>query len=186
MTNQTSEKNIITVKPTDLPVPDTLPVLPVHGFVFFPGMGFPIQVSHPASKKLIDDVLLKERLIAIVSHKAAKEVGEKLDTDNLYSVGVMGYIHKMNKGVEDFYHVLVSAVQKIKVLDFIKGETYPIAKVELIALKSTEDTEEEALILNLNNQFKKLIELANLPPEIFMTLSSVANSFHLAYIIFHS
>ncbi len=183
MTNQTSEKNTIAVNPTDLPVPDTLPVLPVHGFVFFPGMGFPIQVSHPASKQLIDDVLLKERLIAIVSHKAAKEVEEKLNTDNLYSVGVMGYIHKMNKGVEGFYHVLVSAVQKIKVLDFIQGETYPIAKVELIALKSTEDTEEEALILNLNNQFKKLIELANLPPEIFMTLSSVANSFHLAYII---
>ena len=183
MTNQTSEKNKGTVNPTDLPVPDTLPVLPVHGFVFFPGMGFPIQVSHPASKKLIDDVLLKERLIAIVSHKTAKEVEKKLDTDNLYSVGVMGYIHKMNKGVEGFYHVLVSAVQKIKVLDFIKGETYPIAKVELIELKSTEDTEEEALILNLNNQFKKLIELANLPPEIFMTLSSVANSFHLAYII---
>ncbi|MEA3548934.1 MAG: endopeptidase La [Thermodesulfobacteriota bacterium] len=183
MTNQTSEKNKITVNPTDLPVPDTLPVLPVHGFVFFPGMGFPIQVSHPASKKLIDDVLLKERLIAIVSHKTAKKVEEKLDTDNLYSVGVMGYIHKMNKGVEGFYHVLVSAVQKIKVIDFIQGETYPIAKVELIELKSTEDTEEEALILNLNNQFKKLIELANLPPEIFMTLSSVANSFHLAYII---
>ena len=183
MTNQTSERNKITANPTDLPVPDTLPVLPVHGFVFFPGMGFPIQVSHPASKQLIDDVLLKERLIAIVSHKTAKDVEEKLDTDNLYSVGVMGYIHKMNKGVEGFYHVLVSAVQKIKMIDFIQQETYPIAKVELIELKTTEDTEEEALILNLNNQFKKLVELANLPPEIFMTLSSVANSFHLAYII---
>ena len=183
MTDQTSEKNKSTVNPTDLPVPDTLPVLPVHGFVFFPGMGFPIQVSHPASKQLIDDVLLKERLIAIVSHKTAKEVAEKLDTDNLYSVGVMGYIHKMNKGIEGFYHVLVSAVQKIKIIDFTQHETYPIAKVELIELKSTEDKEEEALILNLNNQFKKLIELANLPPEIFMTLSSVDNSFHLAYII---
>ncbi len=183
MTNQTSEKNKVTVNPTDLPVPDTLPVLPVHGFVFFPGMGFPIQVSHPDSKQLIDDVLLKERLIAIISHKTAKEVEEKLDTDNLYSVGVMGYIHKMNKGIEGFYHVLVSAVQKIKVIDFIQQETYPIAKVELVELKSTGDKEEKALILNLNNQFKKLIELANLPPEIFMMLSSIDNSFHLAYMI---
>ena len=177
MTNQTN------VNPTEIPVPDTLPVLPVHGFVFFPGMGFPIQVSYSASKQLIDDVLLKDRLVAIVSHKTATEAEEKLETDNLYSVGVMGYIHKMNKGLEDFYHVLVSAVQKIKIIDFIQSEPFPIARVELLELKSIEDKEEEALILNLKNQFKKLVELANLPPEIFMTLSSVANSFHLAYII---
>ena len=36
------------VNPASLPVPDELPVLPLHGFVFFPGMGFPMQISHPS------------------------------------------------------------------------------------------------------------------------------------------
>ena len=30
------------VDPASLPVPESLPILPLHGFVFFPGMGFPL------------------------------------------------------------------------------------------------------------------------------------------------
>ena len=47
--------------PNDLPVPEILPVLPLHGFVFFPGMGFPMNILHPASQKLIDEAVLKDR-----------------------------------------------------------------------------------------------------------------------------
>ena len=30
--------------PTQLELPESLPILPLHGFVFYPGMGFPIDV----------------------------------------------------------------------------------------------------------------------------------------------
>ena len=57
------------VDPIELGVPEILPILPLQGFVFYPGMGFPLQVSSEASKGLIDDVLLDNRLIGLVPSK---------------------------------------------------------------------------------------------------------------------
>ena len=77
------------VNPAELPIPEELSVLPLHDFVFFPGMGFPLQVSNEASRQLIDDALLKDRLLAVVSHKKEHEgeASEKL-SDHLFSIGV--------------------------------------------------------------------------------------------------
>ena len=56
----------VTVDPTSLQMPKTLPILPLHGSVFFPGMGFPLQVASESSKQLIDDALLGNRMIGLV------------------------------------------------------------------------------------------------------------------------
>ena len=101
------------VNPAELPIPEELSVLPLQDFVFFPGMGFPLQVSNEASRQLIDDALLKDRLLAVVSHKKdhGKEATEKLP-DHLFSIGVACYIHKMIKAQEGFYQVVISLVNR--------------------------------------------------------------------------
>ena len=81
------------VNPADLPIPEELPVLPLNDFVFFPGMGFPLQISNEHSRQLIDDALLKDRLIAVVSsHKkiSEKEPSKKL-SDHLHSTNIRGF-----------------------------------------------------------------------------------------------
>ena len=125
------------VNPAELPVPEILSVLPLHDFVFYPGMGFPLQVSSTSSKQLIDEALLQERMIAIVSHK--KIEGEQPSkgalSELLFSVGVVGYIHKINKTSEEMYQVLVSASKKIRILEYTALEPYLQARVEVIEMK---------------------------------------------------
>ncbi|HHB76414.1 MAG TPA: endopeptidase La, partial [Desulfobulbus sp.] len=86
-----------TVDPSSLQVPESLPILPLHGFVFYPGMGFPLQIGSESSKKLIDDALLGDRMVGLVPGRKEKTTGEELDPDDLYRVGVVGYIHKLTK-----------------------------------------------------------------------------------------
>ena len=50
-------------------------------------------------------------------------------------------------------------------------------------MKLLEDKEVEALILNLRNQFKKLVTLSQLPPELYMTVMAITDPFHIAYLI---
>ena len=52
--------------PTQLELPESLPIMPLHGFVFYPGMGFPLQGSSETSKQLIDDVLLGDPMVGLV------------------------------------------------------------------------------------------------------------------------
>jgi ATP-dependent Lon protease len=172
------------VNPAELPIPEELPVLPLSDFVFFPGMGFPLQVSNEHSRQLIDEALLHDRLIAVVSHKKVsdKEPSKEL-SDHLYAIGVVCYIHKLIKSPEGFYQVVMSAVKKIRILKYTVREPYLKANVEVIEMKVLEDKEVEAHVLNLRNQFKKLVTLSQLPPELYMTVMAVTDPFHIAYLI---
>ena len=82
---QASQKK---VDPSELEIPETLPILPLHGFVFYPGMGFPLQVSSDTSKQLIDDVLLGDRLIGLVpSRREQTKDDDILGPEDLYTGG---------------------------------------------------------------------------------------------------
>ena len=172
------------VNPAELPIPEELPVLPLNDFVFFPGMGFPLQVSNEHSRQLIDDALLNDRLIAVVSHKniSEKKPPKKL-SDQLFTIGVVCYIHKLIKSQENFYQVVMSAVKKIRILEFTAQEPYLKAKIEVIEMKHGEDKEVEALVLNLRTQFKKMVTLSQLPPELYMTVMAITDPYHIAYLI---
>ena len=170
--------------PSELPVPEILPVLPLHGFVFFPGMGFPMNILHPASQKLIDEAILKDRLIAIVSHREpAEEKQEQVDPQRLYRIGVLGYIHKLVKVRESGYQVLISAIKKLELVDFVQKEPYLTARVAVIPMEVEEDKEVEALVLNLRTQFKKLAEMVLLPSELVTTIESLSDPFYISYLV---
>ncbi len=180
---QHSEKKGANVDPAGLEIPDELPVLPIYGFVFFPGMGFPLQVASVSSKQLIDDALLGDRLVAIVTQKKTEPSKKALDTANLYSVGVLGYIHKMIKSQDGVYQILTSGLRKIRILEFTRKEPYHKARVEPFGMNEESDKETEALAHNLRSQFARLIELSNLPSELNLTLMSAQNLFFTAYLV---
>ncbi|MFC1837527.1 endopeptidase La [Thermodesulfobacteriota bacterium] len=181
--DKTSKDKETSVNPAELPIPDELPVLPLNDFVFFPGMGFPLQVSNEPSKQLIDDALLKDRLIAVVSHTFSEKEASKEISDHLYSIGVACYIHKLIKSNEGFYQVVMSAVKKIRILEYTAKEPYLKARLEVLEMKVEEDKEVQAHILNLRTQFKKLVTVSQLPPELYMTVAAITDPFHVAFLI---
>ncbi|MCF6290983.1 MAG: endopeptidase La [Desulfobacterales bacterium] len=173
------------VNPATLPIPDELPVLPISDFVFFPGMGFPLQFANSSSKQLIDDALLNGRMVAIVARRKPKE-GEPESAeviDELFSVGVAAYIHKMIKAPEGFYVVLMSAFKKIRIREYTQHKPYLKARIEVVEMKAEQDRETEALLLNLRNQFKKLAELSQLPVELPMTIMSMSDPFFVGFLV---
>ena len=181
MENKQQEKHL---DPQTLPIPEILSILPVHGFVFFPGMGFPLQVSSESAKQLIDDALLKERVIGLVTHRKEPVAGEeKVLEDDLYHTGVVGYIHKLTKLEKGYYQVMVSGVKKMKIREFVQSDPYITAKVDEIPLEMVEDQKIDALILNIRNQFQKLVQLISLPEEMSLTVNSMANHFYSAYMV---
>ena len=172
------------IDPQTLPVPETLPILPLHGFVFFPGMGFPLQVSSDSSKKLIDEALLGDRMIGLVSSRQESVTKDTpVEVDDLFQIGVVGYIHKLTKNDEGYYQVLVSGLKKIKTVEYTEREPYFKAKILEISMEQEEDQKIDALVLNIRNQFKKLVQLTQLPQEMLMTVNSLTNYFHTAYMV---
>jgi len=169
----------------NIQIPEVLPVLPLHGFVFFPGMGFPLQISHAGSKQLINDALLQDRMIVMAAHKPLKnkEEHDNIQISSLYKIGTIGYIHKLMKGEDGVLNVLISSVKKVKLLEPVASEKYIKANIEVIEMVTEKDQEAEALILNLRNQFLRMTELTKLPKELEMTVQALTDYFHVAYLV---
>ncbi len=171
------------VDPLTLQVPEILSILPLHGFVFYPGMGFPLQIGSDSSKKLIDDALLGDRMIGLVPSRIEKSGKDDITPKDLYGTGVVGYIHKLTKAEEGYYQVLVSGTKKIETVEYIETEPYLKAKVQEIPMVVVEDKKIEALILNVRNQFLKLVKLTQLPQEMATTVNALADPFHIAFLV---
>ncbi len=180
--NQKQEAN---VDPTALQVPESLPILPLHGFVFFPGMGFPLQVASDSSKQIIDDALLGNRMLGLVPSKKEQGTGdETVSPDDLYRVGVVGYIHKLTKTEEESYQVLVSGTRRFKIDSYTAESPYMIAEVSEMPMDFEEtDKKIEAMLLGLRNQFEKLVDLTQLPKEMLATVNALTDPFHISYLI---
>jgi ATP-dependent Lon protease len=175
------EKN---VDPTRLAVPEVLPVLPLHGFVFFPGMGFPLQVSDEASKKLIDEALLGDRIVGLVAtRKPVPEGIVHLSENELCRVGVVGYIHKLSKEKKGYYHVMISGTKKIDIIKVVETTPYHRATVREVPMIWDESQQGQALILSLRTQFARLVQLTELPKELAATLNALDNPFHISYLV---
>ena len=172
------------VDPTSLAVPEILSILPLHGFVFYPGMGFPLQVGDETSKQLIDDALLGERMIGLVStRKIEPKDIENLTEDDLCRVGVIGYIHKISKEREGYYHVIVSGTKKIEIVKVVESTPYYRATVREVPMVFHESQQGQAMILSLRTQFARLVQLMGLPRELDFTLKSLDNPFHISYLV---
>ncbi|MCI5148835.1 MAG: endopeptidase La, partial [Candidatus Electrothrix sp. MAN1_4] len=150
--------------PTLLPIPKELPILPLHGFVFFPGMGFPLQIASGTSKQLVDDALQGDRMVGLVlCHKKQVEENETITSADLHQVGAVGYVHKISTTEEDYYQVLVSGIHKLSVDKFTQETPYVKGEITILPMQVNDrDGETEALILGIRKEFKKLGELINL------------------------
>jgi len=172
------------VDPASLAVPEILSILPLHGFVFYPGMGFPLQVADESSKQLIDDALLGDRIIGLVStRKTVLEGNDHLTEDDLYQVGVVGYIHKLSKEKKGYYHVVISGTKKIEIVKIIETTPYHRATVQEVPMAWNESPQGQAMIHSLRTQFTRLVQLTELPKELGLTLNSLDDPFHISYLV---
>uniref|UniRef100_UPI004055C900 endopeptidase La n=1 Tax=Candidatus Electrothrix sp. TaxID=2170559 RepID=UPI004055C900 len=171
--------------PTLLPIPKELPILPLHGFVFFPGMGFPLQIASGTSKQLVDEALQGDRMVGLVlCHKKQVEDTDTISSTDLHRVGAVGYIHKISKTEEGYYQVLVSGIHKLSVDKFTQEKPYIKGEISILPMELNErESETEALILGIRKEFKKLGDLINLPAEIMATMDAITDPFHVGYLV---
>ncbi|MCI5226721.1 MAG: endopeptidase La, partial [Candidatus Electrothrix sp. AX2] len=171
--------------PTLLPIPKEVPILPLHGFVFFPGMGFPLQIASSTSKQLVDEAMQGDRMVGLVlCHKKQVAEDETISSADLHRVGAVGYIHKVSKTEEGYYQVLVSGIHKLTVNAFTREVPYIKGEISILPMELNEqDSETEALVLGIRKEFRKLGDLINLPAEIMATMDAINDPFHVGYLV---
>src|SRR5439155_19883158 len=84
-------------------IPEELPILPMRGFVVFPGTVVPLNVQRAASLQLLDETLPRTKVIGLVTQR--DETKEDPTPQDLYSVGTDALVLKLLRQSDD--HVVV-------------------------------------------------------------------------------
>ena len=145
------------------PVVREMVIVPVRNMVLFPGVVLPIMIG-------------RERSVAAIRHavEAGDPVGLLLQQDesqehpeprDLYSVGTTAEIVRYWTTGDDHHQAICQGQTRFKVLEFIQGEPFLVAKVELVPQDEPDTTAIEARFRVLRQRAQEVIALAPGAPE---------------------
>ena len=149
----------------DLPrtLPAVLPILPLKNTVVFPHLPTPLVVGRASSSKLIDDVMLKDRILGLALQKDPG-VEEPKEND-LHAVGTAAVIQRMLKFPDGTMRVLITGFGRIRLDRIVRSEPYLVADVSRLPDQAEQSVEMEALVSNLRGLITRMLSLMPIASE---------------------
>src|SRR6266550_2499240 len=176
------EKDIVTDRDTDLPIPDILPVLPLKDVVVFPFIILPLSVSREKSINAVDAALAEHRIIMLVAQKDAQN--ETPRSDELFAVGTVAAIMRMLKLPDGRIRLLVQGLARARIDSFLADEPYLKAKVTRLEEPGPTKglpPEHEALLRSVKQNLEKSVALGkNISQEVMVIAANLSDPARLA------
>ena len=165
------------------PIPeDALIILPVRQFVLFPGMVFPITVGRPRTIAGAQEAVRAEAQVGILAQRDAS-VDEPSEID-LYRIGTVANIVRYVTGRDGAHHVVCQGEQRFRIVEFLHGWPFLVARIERIAAPATVSPDIEARFLNLKRQALEALQLLpQVPAELVESVRGITDAGALADIV---
>jgi ATP-dependent Lon protease len=156
------------------------PILPLRNTVLFPQQIIPIYVGREQSLKLIDDLPKGgKKYIVVVAQKDGSVENPK--AADLYEYGTLAMVMKVFDMPDKSRSAIVQGLDRIKVKQYLDPEPYYKGLVEKVQVGSGTSLEIDGIVINLQQIFKNLIDIAPyLSEEQYHALSSIQNPGKLA------
>ena len=151
------------------PIPDELAILPLFNMVIYPMTVIPLAVGQEQSIKLIDDAVLAERMIGLVTLRNEQERPPVIAAGDYYEVGTAAMVHRLLRLPDNTLRVAVQGLEKIEIVEVLQTEPYIRARVRVLADESSDDLETQALMRNLVGLAQQILQLLPNPSEELQT-----------------
>ncbi|TAK80294.1 MAG: endopeptidase La [Betaproteobacteria bacterium] len=146
------------------PLPeDALILIPMRNTVLFPGVISPITVGRAASVAAAQEAVRSERKVGFLLQKDAQK--NDVTPDDLYWVGTAGQVVRYITGAEGAHHLVVQGASRFRVLEFLEGWPFLVARVQTVQPDERTNPEIEARFLQLKEQAVEAIQLLPYAPE---------------------
>ena len=177
-----SELEAPLVEPSEVQIPQVLPVLPLRETVVFPESMTPLAIGQERSIKLVDDVVAGDRMLALLTSRDPEQ--ESPGLEDLYTTGTAAVIHKMIRVPDGTLRVLVQGIRRIRLDEALETDPYLLARFVEVPDVLEESREVEALTRNVQNLFGRIIGLVPyLPEELQLAAANVDDPSALCHLV---
>jgi ATP-dependent Lon protease len=156
--------------PLSLPA-DAMIVVPVRDTVLFPEIVFPITLGRPSTIAAAQQAVREQRQIVIVLQREPETDNPK--PDDLHRVGTIANIVRYVTTPEGGHHLICQGVQRFRVIDFVEGYPFLLARGLHLTEPTSNGSEIEARFLVLRQQVNEILQLLpRVPPELRQTIEA--------------
>ncbi len=165
------------------PLPeDAIPIVPMRNLVLFPGMILPAGVGRERSIVAAQEAVRTSRPIGLLLQRDSSQ--ENPDPSDLYWVGTVANIVRYVTAPDGSHHLVCQGEQRFRVLEFLDGWPFLVARVARISETDEESKELEAHMLQLRARAAEILELLpQVPAELANTVQSITSAPQLADLI---
>ncbi len=140
-----------------------MPLLPLRSDVVFPQTVVPLVINRPSGIRLIDDAMVGERMVALVSQLHPENDAPGMD--DLYPMVCIGLVLKMLKFPDGSTRIVCQGQYRARLLNVVQTEPYLIGEVEPFEEVVEEGVELDALVHHVNRFFQRMVDQSQQIPE---------------------
>jgi ATP-dependent Lon protease len=163
-------------------LPSELPILPLRGLVVYPQTAVPLTIGQPRSIRLVDDIVLEDRLIGLIASKNPEN--ENPAPDDLFQVGTVAMIQRLFRAPDGTIRLLIQGMARFRAIEYTQSEPYLRARIEPIPELVESGLEVEALARNVRDQFEHIAEMIpSIPRELVSSVAAIQDPLQTVYTI---
>ena len=142
---------------------DALIILPVRRMVLFPGMVLPVALGREASIAAAQAAAKTKRPIGVLLQRNAET--ERPGPDELCLVGTVADIVRYVTTPDGTHHVICQGQQRFRVVEYLEGYPFMVARVGRIEEPEAAGNEIEARFMQLKERALRVLELLPQAPQ---------------------
>ncbi|MGH8758018.1 MAG: endopeptidase La [Burkholderiales bacterium] len=148
------------------PLPeDALIIIPLRNAVLFPGIMSPVTIGRASSVAAAQEAARSERRVGFLLQRDPEK--NELSPDDLHWIGTAGQVVRYITGTEGAHHLVIQGQSRFRVLEFLDGWPFMVARVALVETAKESSPEIEARFLQLKERAVEAIQLLpNVPDEL--------------------
>ena len=148
------------------------PLLPLKDIVVFPQMVVPLIVGREKSIRAIENAIIQDNLIFLVSQKSVEE--EDPGQKDIYRVGTLAKVIQILKMPDGTIKVLVESIERMRIKSYTGEESFFQVVAEPVKPVYKINLELKAMMRSVMGLFERYIELnPRIPTEIAPSVSEV-------------
>jgi len=158
---------------------DALIILPVRNVVMFPGAVFPLTVGRERSRTAAQEAVRLERPLGVLLQ--SKPDVDEPGPDDLHWVGTSASVIRYITTPDGLHHAIARGLRRFRVLQFLDGYPFAVARVQFIEDAAEDDAEIEGRARTLKERAIEILQLLpQVPEEMVAALQAVEGPARLA------
>jgi len=155
------------------PIPDdALIILPTRNLVLFPGLVMPINVGREASVAAVQEAVRSKRRIGVVLQRNPET--ENPSPAELHDVGTAAAIVRYLTTPDGTHHIVCQGQQRFRIVKFLDGYPFVVARVEFAHEADTITPEIEARMIQVKERAVEALQLLpQAPAELAVAVQEI-------------